>query len=98
GVPGAAGRSVRRNIVVGFRREVARGRAAVGRHDEKVAALALGPVIPVAVEQVVVNARFYFALFFFFIAFGVARVIFAIHIDSRREDDALPIRRPFEQI
>ncbi len=83
----------RRNVVIGARRQVAR-RAVVGGGDKEVAALSVRPFRPMAIEKFVVDARFYFALFFFRIARGIARVIFAIGIHAGNEGNRFSIGRP----
>ncbi len=61
-------------------------------------ALALIPVVPVAIEQVLGDMRFHFVLFFFFVALFVACIVFAIRVDARRESECFSIGRPLHDI
>src|ERR1039457_909022 len=58
------------------------------------AALALGERVPMPVKKLRENLRFYFAVLKFFVALLVTRVVFAIGINRRHEDDVLSVRRP----
>ena len=53
----------RRNVVIGTRREVA-GRASIQRGNEKMAALAVRPRVPMAVEQLFIDVAFTLLSFF----------------------------------
>jgi hypothetical protein len=55
-------------------------------------ALELSERVPMPIEQVRKDFRFYFALLQFFIALLIAAIIFAIRINRRHEHDVLAVR------
>ena len=69
-------------------------RICVGANDEQMAALELGISIPMPIEQPRENLRLHLVLLQLVIALLVARVILAIRIHRRHEDDVLLIWRP----
>ncbi len=82
----------RRNVVRAGR-EVARN-AAVGRHQEQVAVLAVEVVVPVAKHQLGEDLGLHLRLGLLFVALLVAGVVVAVGIDRRDEQDALAVGRP----
>src|ERR1700685_387504 len=58
------------------------------------AALAVGPFGPVAIEKFFVDVGFHFRFFFGGVALGVAGVVVAIGIDGGNEGECVAIRRP----
>ncbi len=96
---------IRWHIVVRTRRQIARfprNRCcpAIRRRTqhEQVPALAVVPVRPVPVQQFRRNVRFHFVFFFRVVALFIARVVLAIRIHRRREQQRLPIGRPLHNV
>src|SRR5256884_3095694 len=88
---------VRRNVEIRAGGKIARSRAAIGRKDKQVAALALVPVGPVAVKKVLGDVGLHLVLFFFFIALFVAVVVFAVGIYRRGKRNRFPVGRPLHE-
>ena len=85
---------VGRHIVIGMRGHVAR-RAAICGDEEQVAALAVTPMHPVPIEQMIVYTGFHLAFFRGFVARAVARIVSAIREHTGSERDPSPVRGPF---
>src|ERR1700683_3691738 len=58
------------------------------------AALTVGPRVPMAIKQFVINVRLHFAFRFFSIATRVTRFVCAIGIDAGNEGNGLSVRGP----
>src|SRR2546429_3098254 len=76
---------VRRNVEIRAGGKIARSRAAIGRKDKQVAALALVPVGPVAVKKVLGGGGLSFVFFFFFFALFFFVVVFFVGLYRQGE-------------
>lgn len=66
----------------------------VRAHGKQMAALELGERVPVSIEQSREDFRLHFAFLQLFIALFVARVVLAIGINRRHEQDVITVGRP----
>ena len=89
---------IRWHVVIRARRQIARSRATIGRHDKQVTAFPVAPMRPVPVKKVFRDMRFHLVLFFRFIPCFVARIVFTIRVHPRGERDRFTIRRPFHDV
>src|SRR5262249_41335779 len=89
---------IRWHVVVGSGREIAWGSATIRENNEQMAPLALIPMGPVPVEEMLGDVRLHFVLVFLPVALAVAVVVLAIGIYRRSERNRLPGRRPLHQI
>src|ERR1035441_9150999 len=68
--------------------------ASIGRDEKQVAVLAIEIMVPVAKHELGEDLGLYLRLGLFFVALLIARIVLAIGIDRRDEQDALAVWRP----